>query len=53
VSFAKSTAELQIKVNEALNLLSQWAVNNKLEFNASKTTAVLFTRNLKYNNPKI
>jgi hypothetical protein len=33
--------------------LSQWAENYKLEFNTSKTTAVLFTKNLKYIEPKI
>ncbi len=52
-SFAKSTDELEGKVNKALELLSQWAENNKLEFNASKTTAVLFTKNLKFIEPKI
>jgi hypothetical protein len=52
-SFAKSTDELEGKVNKALELFSQWAENNKLEFNASKITAVLFTKNLKFIEPKI
>jgi ribonuclease HI len=53
LTFAESISELELKTNEALSMLSKWALNNKLEFSPSKTSAVLFTRNIKNNNPKI
>jgi hypothetical protein len=39
--------------NQILNLVNDWSVKNELEFNASKTVSVLFTKNIKYTNPKI
>ncbi len=51
--FARTIPELETKAKESLNLLSIWAKNNKLEFNESKTTTILFTRNQKFIQPKI
>jgi hypothetical protein len=49
---SKTTSELEVKVNQALNQIHLWSIDNKLEFNTFKTTTVLFTKNIKYNKPK-
>jgi ribonuclease HI len=51
--FAQTIPELETKANEALSRLSDWSRDNKLEFNETKTTAVLFTKNQKFSKPKI
>jgi hypothetical protein len=45
--------DLELKANNAVKILSDWAKRSKLSFNASKTKCVLFTKRLKYNKPKI
>jgi hypothetical protein len=52
-TFADSVRELELKTNEALDMLPKWALNNKLKFSPSKTSAVIFTKNINYNKPKI
>jgi hypothetical protein len=32
LTFADSVSELELKTNEALDMLSKWALNNKLKF---------------------
>ncbi|HEY6436437.1 MAG TPA: reverse transcriptase domain-containing protein [Ignavibacteriaceae bacterium] len=43
--------DLELKANNAVKILSDWAKRSKLSFNASKTKCVLFTNKLKYNLP--
>jgi hypothetical protein len=50
---SKTITELEAKANHMLEKIHQWSQQNKLEFNATKTTSVLFTRNLKFQKPKI
>jgi len=50
---AQTIEELQIIANSKLNEISNWGTANKLNFNLSKTKCLLFTRRLKYNNPRI
>jgi hypothetical protein len=49
----QSISEIQSKANIILNSVKEWSLENKLEFNASKTVSVLFTKNIKYLKPKI
>jgi hypothetical protein len=51
--FADDTIFMISGQNQILNLVNDWSVKNELEFNASKTVSVLFTKNIKYTNPKI
>jgi hypothetical protein len=51
--FAQTIQELEIKANKAIEELVSWANENKLKFNPLKTECVLFTRKLKYNQPKV
>lgn len=51
--FADNIQELEIKANEKLKEIESWADDNKLIFNANKTQTVLFTRNVKYNEPNV
>lgn len=51
--FDKNIDNLELKTNDVLNKLKQWADNNKLSFNVSKTNCALFTRKLKYRKPEI
>jgi hypothetical protein len=44
---------LELKTNKMLELIAKWAEENKLDFNANKTQLVLFTKNIKYNRPKV
>jgi hypothetical protein len=48
--FDMSINNLKCKSELALEKLSEWAKQNKLEFNPIKTTAVIFTRNIKLTN---
>jgi len=50
---AKTIEELQVKANKTIENILEWGSTQKLKFNAEKTTAVLFTNNLKYNKPNI
>jgi ribonuclease HI len=51
--FAQTIEDLERQANQALAKLCIWAKNSKICFNSSKTVCVLFTKNIKYNSPKI
>ncbi len=51
--YADTIEELEMGANRALELLCEWAHINKLEFNASKTICVLFTKRQNYREPEI
>ncbi len=51
--FAKTSEELELRVNNKLQELNEWSIANKLTFNISKTNCALFTRNLKFKKPEI
>jgi hypothetical protein len=53
MEFDMSINNLKRKSELALEKLSEWAKQNKLEFNPIKTTAVIFTRNIKFDKPAI
>jgi len=50
---AKSILELEVNANSSLARIVEWGKQQKLNFNADKTTAVLFTNRLKYEKPRI
>jgi hypothetical protein len=50
---SKTIPELETKAHEVLQKLIEWADTSKLKFNPLKTKCVLFTKNLKYENPQI
>jgi hypothetical protein len=49
----QTVSDIENKANLSLEMIHQWSKKNKLEFNASKTISVLFTKNIKYQKPKI
>jgi ribonuclease HI len=50
---SETIEESEANANNLLQKLSDWAIINKLDFNAEKTTCVLFTNKLKYKEPEI
>lgn len=52
VARAKTTAELETKVNEALGKIAEWGTEYKMRFAAHKTQAIVLTRKLKYDSPR-
>jgi hypothetical protein len=50
---SQTISDLETKANQALNVIYQWSIKNKLEFNFSKTVTVVFTKNINYSKPKI
>jgi hypothetical protein len=51
--WAKTIADLESKANSTLEEIVRWAKDNKLKFNETKTVCVLYTRNLKFSQPRI
>jgi hypothetical protein len=51
--YSNSIEDLEFKANQTLQRIHQWSIQYKLEFNANKTTTVLFTNKIKFENPKI
>jgi hypothetical protein len=51
--YDKTIEGLEHKVNDRLRAIEIWAQNNKLDFNASKTQCVLFTKNQSFIEPKL
>jgi len=51
--YAETIDELETRANHLLQKLNDWAHINKLDFNADKTTCVLFTNKLKYRVPEL
>jgi len=53
IASGRSVAELEMKINEALGLVSEEISKLGLSLAVNKTEAVLFTNNYKYTNPNI
>ncbi|XP_045508097.1 uncharacterized protein LOC123703931 [Colias croceus] len=45
--------EIETKANRVLNVISEWGKENKLKFAPNKTCALLSTRRLKYDVPRL
>ncbi|XP_047993599.1 uncharacterized protein LOC125232032 [Leguminivora glycinivorella] len=50
---ADTTKELEAKINETLKLVEKWGHSNKMKFAPHKTQAMLITKKLKYDEPKL
>lgn len=50
---ARSSKQIEIIANKALNAITEWGESVKTKFNHKKTEAILFTRKLKFYQPKI
>lgn len=53
IAAAPNTKELEEHASEALKLVEKWAFKSKMSFAASKTQAVIITKKLKYDSPKL
>ena len=51
--FGKDIKQIEIKANQILEEMSEWAKSAKLEFNSNKSAAVLITKVKKFTPPKI
>jgi ribonuclease HI len=51
--FEKSIEEIETKANQLLKNIHKWGQKAKLEFNTSKTTALLITNKRQYKSPDI
>lgn len=52
VASAGTTAELEFKVNGALDRIAEWGKEYKMSFAAHKTQAIVLTRKLKYDSQR-
>ncbi|XP_045536678.1 uncharacterized protein LOC123721595 [Papilio machaon] len=49
----ESSSEIQTRANAALALVQKWGVRNKLKFAPTKTKAMVLTRRIKYDSPRL
>ncbi|XP_045505008.1 uncharacterized protein LOC123701548 [Colias croceus] len=45
--------EIEVKANRILGIIDEWGIRNKLKFAPHKTCALLSTRKLKYDKPRL